>query len=123
MSRDTDADVLLITALPIERDAVIKFLESPQEQTFKGRIHHRGRIGPYDVIVLPMFGVGNVRAAAAVTDAIAVWNPAQIILVGIAGGVAKGDERSLGDVLVGEHVVDYELAKDKPDGMQRRYRG
>jgi nucleoside phosphorylase len=66
-------------------------------------------------------GMGNVRAAAATQQAIAVWNPAQILLTGIAGGIEKSNNRLLGDLIVAEQVVDYEFGKQTPEGIQRRY--
>ena len=115
------ADVVLLAALPVERDALRIQLDSPQTVRNKSRTYDKGKIGCYDVVLLPLFGMGNVKAAVATTEAIITWNPAQIILGGVAGGVQKANERYLGDVLVADQVVDYELAKHKPERIERRY--
>lgn len=122
MAHEGQVDIVLLTALKLEQDAILKYLDEWQDVKTKGRIHQRGKIGPYDVVVMPLLGMGNIRAARAATEAIAIWNPAQIIMTGIAGGVRKKNERYLGDVLVAEQLVDYELGKAKPDGVvERRY--
>jgi nucleoside phosphorylase len=121
MSPENRADVVLLTALPLERDALLKYIGPVQESKAKGREYHRGKVGPYDVVVCCALGMGNVRSGIVATEAIGIWNPAQIILTGYAGGVKKKNERYLGDVLVPEQVVDYEMGKAKPEGLERRY--
>jgi len=121
MTQDNHTDIVLITALPLEEAALLKFIGATQESKAKGRTYHRGKVGPYDVVVWCAGGMGNVRAAKAATEAIGIWNPEHIILVGYAGGVKKKNERMLGDVLVADQVVDYELGKEKPEGTERRY--
>ncbi len=65
--------------------------------------------------------MGNVRSGVLATEAIGIWNPAHLILTGYAGGVKKKNERYLGDVLVPDQVVDYEMGKVKPEGTEQRY--
>ena len=43
------------------------------------------------------------------------WRPQYVLLVGIAGGIADA-EVWLGDVIVGDQIVDYELQKVTPKG-------
>jgi nucleoside phosphorylase len=121
MGKYAHVDVVLVAALPVEREALRLELESPQTIQNENRIYDKGRIGCHDVVLLPLFGMGNVKAAAATTEAIRIWNPRQIILGGIAGGVQKAKERCLGDVLVADQIVDYELGKLKPESLERRY--
>jgi nucleoside phosphorylase len=121
MTQDNHADIVLITALALEEAALLKYIGPTRESKASGRTYHRGKVGPYDVVVWCALGMGNVRAARAATEAIGIWNPAHIILVGYAGGVKKKNERMLGDVLVADQVVDYELGKETPEGTQRRY--
>jgi nucleoside phosphorylase len=66
--------------------------------------------------------MGNAGAAQAAQRVIGTWNPARILLVGICGGTpsASNDAR-LGDVLVPDQVVGYELGKVTPEGTARRY--
>jgi len=121
MTQDNHADIVLITALQLEEQALLKYIGQTEESNAKGRKYHRGTVGHYNVVVSCALGMGNVRAAAVVNEAIGIWNPAHIILVGYAGGVKKKNERMLGDVLVADQVVDYELGKDKSEGIERRY--
>src|SRR5690348_16086630 len=100
MTQDNHADIVLMTALPLEEAALLKYAGPFQQSKIKGRTYHRGRIGPYEVVIWCALGMGNVRAAKAATEAIGIWNPAHIILVGYAGGVEKKNERLLGDILV-----------------------
>lgn len=121
MKPENQVDVVILTALTEERDAVLRYVDKQEEVSSKGRVFHRVTIGKYHVVVLCMQGMGNVRSAAATQQAIAVWNPANIVLLGISGGIKKASARVLGDVLVAEQVVDYESGKVSPDGMQHRY--
>jgi nucleoside phosphorylase len=66
--------------------------------------------------------MGNTGSAQAATSVISVWNPAYIILAGIAGGISRpGDDLRLGDVLIADQIVGYESAKIRPEGTERRY--
>jgi nucleoside phosphorylase len=76
-----------------------------------------GSTGIYRLIVTPLLGMGRVQAAVATGDAIRRWHPRFILLVGIAGGVSARNVR-LGDVLVADQIVDYELQKNAPEGLQ-----
>ncbi|MHC4403280.1 MAG: phosphorylase family protein [Planctomycetota bacterium] len=132
MSRDShppvNTDVVILTALELERDAALERLDSHQPALEAGEHIHRGKIGHYDVVVLCFQGMGNIRSAAATTRVIMTWSPPCILLAGIAGGtqrplrerLAKG-EQLLGDVLVAEQLVDYEFGKQTPEGVRPRY--
>jgi nucleoside phosphorylase len=61
--------------------------------------------------------MGRVNAATATTTAITRWHPRYIVLVGIAGGVAARNIQ-IGDILVADQIVDYELQKLIPRGPQ-----
>ena len=64
--------------------------------------------------------MGRVQATTATVDAIRRWHPRYVVLIGIAGGVAaKGV--SLGDILVADQIVDYELQKLTPKGPDIRW--
>ncbi len=78
-----------------------------------------GLAGSYRVIVTSPLGMGRVEAATATADAIRRWQPRYVLLVGIAGG--DPDEVGLGDVLIAEQFVDYELQKITDDGARLRY--
>jgi nucleoside phosphorylase len=126
MGEDNLVDVVIVTALEKERDAVLRYLDSPQPVETKKRIvyksylKHEQSSSGYQVLLLCFGGMGNVRAATAVTQAIDVWNPAAIILTGIMGGV-EGSDRLLGDLIVAEQIIGYELGKIKETGTDRRF--
>jgi nucleoside phosphorylase len=115
-------DFVIITALEEERDAVLAKLPNHQKlPPTRDDVHvyysahlpvtfTDGSTGVYRLVVMPLLGMGRVKATAATGDAIRRWQPRYVILVGIAGGVAaKGIK--LGDILVSDQVVDYELQK------------
>ena len=65
-------DVVLLTALQIERDAIVKYLDQRQQRSHSGLLYHSGKLGPYSVVILPLFGMGNTLAASAAARAISV---------------------------------------------------
>jgi len=119
-------DVVIITALDKERDAVLRYLDSPQQIQSKNRIVYKSNLPHdnaesfYQVVLLCPGKMGNVEAGIATTQAIDVWNPNLIILVGIMGGVENGDERYLGDLIISEQIVGYEQSKITDIGIERR---
>lgn len=120
------ADVVIVTALPLEREAVLRRLPNPQRFVSKNRVYFKSRIESdkgvaYDVVLLSLTAMGNVSAAAATTQAIDVWNPEAIFLVGITGGIKDGAKRALGDIIVAEQVVAYEPGKVTAHGVRRRF--
>ena len=117
-----EIDFLILTPLQEERDAVLRCLGSfrklpPSEHDI--RVYYAsdlpatfsdGSTTTYRVVVAPLLGMGRVEAANATGDAIRRWRPRYILLIGIAGGLVKAGV-GLGDVLVSDQVVDYELQK------------
>ena len=118
-------DFVIITALDIERNAVISYIPEVERVVNKGRIYYKGKIYKgtskcLNVVVLSLPYMGNVNASIAATQAIGIWNPRYIILTGITGGF-KRNELHLGDLIVGEQVVYYELGKKSEGGDRPRY--
>ncbi|MRG92969.1 5'-methylthioadenosine/S-adenosylhomocysteine nucleosidase [Polyangium spumosum] len=122
-------DFLLVTALPEERDALLRRLPGfervvPRKDDvhvyFRAQLPVSDGAGSYRVVVLPLLGMGRVNAATATADAIKRWRPRHVVLVGIAGGVAA-HRVSLGDLLISEQVVDYELQKLTEQGIEVRW--
>ena len=108
IDRENDVHAVIITALSVERAAILRYLHSADETAMAGPAFHRAQLdsgaGMYNLVVLSPTGAGNVAAAAATTRAIDVWNPQHIFLAGIAGGI-KAKPRKLGDVIVAEQIV------------------
>lgn len=126
------ADFVIITALEEEREAVLRKLPNYQrhDPSHNGiRVYYSadlpvtfpsGTRGTYHVIVLSLLGMGRVQAATATSDAIKQWHPRYVLLVGIAGGVAKAGVK-IGDILISDQIADYELQKLTPDGPEVRW--
>ena len=118
-------DFAIVTALPVEREAVLKQLgtydmvQAEHDPLTYYRSHIAMSAGlRYEVVVIMLLGMGNNEAAIATTRLIERWHPASIIMLGIGAGVPG--EVSLGDVVVADFVYYYELAKRTLDGEQRR---
>lgn len=125
MLSETAADIVIVTALTKERDAVLRHIPDPRVLVTKNRHVVRGSLPsrtdvPHDVVVLCVEAMGNVRMAAVVTQAIDVWSPTNVILTGITGGIPDA-KALLGDVIVGEQVVDYEFGKRVVNRTDHRY--
>jgi nucleoside phosphorylase len=119
---DVRADVVIMTALAEEHTAVMRALGDCAVHRWRGYKLYAGKVGALDVLAFPVGGMGNVGSAHAATLAISVWNPAYILLTGIAGGIRdSSDDLRLGDVLVPDRIVGYEQGKVRPEGLERRY--
>lgn len=115
-------EVAILTTLTVEEKAVIEAIGNCSVQPWYGRDLHLGEIAGQRVLVFPIDGMGNVAAAQAAELVIRVWNPARLMLAGIAAGASQPQGQiRLGDVLVADQVVGYELAKVKPGKIDRRY--
>lgn len=125
-------DVVIVTALEEERDALRAKLPDCRVLPPSGddvRIYYRsdlpvtfadGQAGTYSIVLTSLATMGRVSATATTADAIRRWHPRYVLLVGIAGGVAERGV-NLGDVLISDQVVDYELQKVTVDGRQYRW--
>ena len=127
MTIESPVDVVIITALSKERDAVLRHLNSVEEITVKDRtyyksvIQHENGRDSCTTVVLSLPNMGNTEAAIATTQAITIWNPSQVIAVGIAGGVKKGESRYLGDIIVADQIVGYEPGRITDGKTERRF--
>ena len=75
----------------------------------------------YEIVVAYQDGMGPLQADALTHAAISRWNPAQILLLGIAGSLDK-DVR-LGDVVVSQQVFYYSPAKETDRATKFRPEG
>lgn len=115
------ADVVILTALDEEHNAVVDAMGGGETQLWRGYSLHRAQIGNTDVIAFPINGMGNPSSAHAATLAISVWNPVAIILVGITGGMTQSaPDMRLGDILVPEQIVGYEQGKQRDQSFLQR---
>jgi nucleoside phosphorylase len=125
------ADVVIITALDEELDAVLHHLPRAHRRTFPNDVHvyyhttvssstgERSR--RYQVVVLALVDMGRISASDATQEALRRWAPHCVLMVGIAGGIAESGV-AIGDVLLADQIVDYEVQKLTEIGPEVRYR-
>jgi len=101
--------------LPPAKDDIRTYFQADIPVTFPDNT-----TGTYRVIVMCLLGMGRVQAVVATADAIRRWHPRYIMLVGIAGGLAARNVQ-IGDILISDQVVDYELQKLTPEGPEVRW--
>ncbi|MEU0160859.1 futalosine hydrolase [Streptomyces sp. NPDC006261] len=106
--------VLVVTAVPVERDAVTRaFGGTPEVLTLPGAELHRS--GAFDVLA---GGAGPAAAAAAAAFALAssASHPYGLVVsAGIGGGFAPG--APLGSLVVASDIVAADLGAETPDGF------
>lgn len=129
---NSSIDFVLVTALPEERDAVLHKLAGhsrlpPTDDDIRTYfqadlpvVFADQSTGSYRVIVMCLLSMGRVQAVSATADAIRRWHPRYVLLIGIAGGIAARRVK-VGDILIANQVVDYELQKLTPAGPEVRW--
>lgn len=132
-SPQSPVDFVIITPLGEERDAVLRKLKGwrklpPRRDDIRVYFDADlpvefpdGSKSLYKIVVVPLAEMGERDAANATADALNMWRPRFVVLVGIAGGLQKAGVR-VGDVLVATQVADYELQKLTRDGAKIRWR-
>jgi nucleoside phosphorylase len=118
----TPQRAVIITALPIERTAVLEHLrEITEEPALRGSVYRRGifddrSAAPWEVIVAEI-GAGNPGAAAEAERVIGHYGPQVALFVGVAGAVK---DLKHGDVVASTKVYLYESGKDEKGGFKAR---
>lgn len=116
-------DVAVITASPLELEAFLRHggpWSQVRSTSHPGRVYYQSTTkSGLSVIASCALGMGQLNAALAAKDLVVEWSPKALILVGIAGGLGK-DVR-LGDIVVSDQIVDYELGKVTPAGATPRW--
>lgn len=121
-------DFAVITALSVEREAVVRRLDDCTKQQFDGEpltfyagtLKIPGEVHSYTIVVTQLLEMGISDAAIATTNVINRWHPRNVLMVGIAGGVEGKAE--LGDVLVSHYAYYYEPGKATSEGFESRGR-
>ncbi|MFE6610556.1 hypothetical protein [Amycolatopsis sp. NPDC057786] len=105
--------VVICTALDMEYLAVREHLTGPlDEREERGTLYEIGAFSTDRgrwTIALTQTGAGGLPAGVQVERAIALFHPQIVLFVGVAGGrkdVARGD------VVIADHIYDYESGKD-----------
>lgn len=115
-------DVGLVTILAEEARAVTAVLGLRDEagvggtHFYTGSVETRGQ--PARVVATRALGQGQLSAMNALANLRQRYDPAVLVLVGIAGAI-HGDV-AIGDVVVATRVVCYDLRKETPEGTRRR---
>ncbi|MGW0788353.1 futalosine hydrolase [Streptomyces sp. NPDC002911] len=107
--------VLVVTAVPAERDAVTRaFGGDPEVHEVRGAELHRA--GPFDVLA---GGAGPAAAAAATAFALAAAPASSpytaVVSAGIGGGFAPA--AGVGSLVVATGIVAADLGAETPDGF------
>ncbi|MCX4813939.1 5'-methylthioadenosine/S-adenosylhomocysteine nucleosidase [Streptomyces sp. NBC_01239] len=109
--------VLVLTALPLEYDAVRAQVEQREERVHPdGTRVERGQLpGTRWHVALSELGVGADRAAALTSQLINWLHPQAVLFVGVAGSLK--DDIGIGDVVVGTQVYEIHGGKQTPEGF------
>ena len=112
-------DLLIITALAEELEAIKEFLPTHQTQYSKNTsslVYHLGQtsfpaLKEIRYCIVCLHGMGNTESGISTANAISEIAPDFVVMFGIAGGFAS--EVKLADVLVSTIIVYYELGKQR----------
>ncbi len=116
MASSTPSKALIVTALPIERNAVIMHLSDVQSVNHEaGNEYTTGRFLSWQICVAQI-APGNSSAAFETERAVRHFAPDIALFVGIAGGVK--DVR-LGDVVASSKMYGYESGADREQFQPR----
>ncbi|MER7924795.1 5'-methylthioadenosine/S-adenosylhomocysteine nucleosidase [Streptomyces sp. NPDC096057] len=109
--------VLVLTALPLEYDAVRAHVGQREELVHRdGTRVERGQLpGTPWQVALSELGVGADRAAALTSQLINWLRPQAVLFVGVAGSLK--DDIGIGDVVVGTQVYEIHGGKRTPEGF------
>ncbi len=111
---------VILTALPVEYEAVRANLKDLREKIHEGTIYELGNFQPGDrswEVAISEIGMGNPGAASAAERAIAYFKPRLVLFVGVAGGLK---DVQLGDVVAADRVYGYEFGKVDTAGFKTR---
>lgn len=116
----TRADIVFLTALGLEHDAVRSHLTSPASHVDPEGTHYTfGELGDGRArVALALIGEGNLSAAVLTARAIQQFEPKALILVGVAGGVS--DDVAIGDVVVATRIHTYQGGREESEAFRPR---
>lgn len=107
VSTQDAAQVVVLTALPLEYDAVRRHLHNRVPRRHRvGTQFEVGLLTPGARVALAELGPGNLGAALVASHAIEMFQPKAIMFVGIAGALQQ--DLQLGDVVVATKVYSFQ---------------
>ncbi|KAM0325456.1 hypothetical protein ACHAQA_007443 [Verticillium albo-atrum] len=124
-----DFEVAIVCALALEFDAIVLLIDEfwDEEGDRYGRAtgdmnrYTTGRMGKTDVVVVLLSTMGKVSAASSSATLRASYTGLRIaLLTGICGGAPKtkaGEDVLLGDVIISNIVIQYDLSRQYADGF------
>jgi nucleoside phosphorylase len=118
-----NTDCVILTAIKREILAVLSQFRHFHQVTLAGTVSFPcfETIAPNGLLVTAVSptAMGTLAIASLAHEVISALKPKTVLLVGIAGGMDK--EIALGDVVVSEQIVDYELGKVTGEGYGPRW--
>ncbi|MFN9872903.1 MAG: hypothetical protein ACK55E_15925 [Cyanobacteriota bacterium] len=116
-------DVAIITALRKELDAILHQYSSWQTVNGRPKSIRRYHITKNEsglrIAAVQAQRMGQVNASLIASDVLADCSPQIILLIGIAAGI--GNDINLGDVVVSDQLIDYEIGKLTDSGEFPRF--
>ena len=121
-----DFEIAIICALPLEASVVGALFDKRWDDQIYGKAprdsnaYSTGVIGPHNIVLVHMPDMGKVAAATAAACLRASFQGIQLALVvGICGAAPFGEQLSedilLGDVVISEGLVQYDLGRQFPN--------
>lgn len=118
---NTNIDVLILTIVRVEFTAVAKYLKNVKKIASEtGTLYRVGEYNNHKVVLRRVRDQGNAVMSSEVEEAIHLFRPKVVFLVGIAGGIKKV---KLGDVVVVTRTYSYESGKESDAGFLFRNKG
>src|ERR1700730_1509738 len=100
-TRKKQGKAIILTALPVEYQAVRVHLSNCQEKEHRGTLYEQGVFSTKEwtwEVGIAQIGAGNATAAFEIERAINYFLPTIALFVGVAGGIK---DVGIGDVVIG----------------------